>query len=120
MVFLEVTTALGTTTSLGTTTEQSEATTDNVCYCTCPVSKWLYLSTLNLTTDELRIIMKDDLEQLQSILYVDKKETSAYYRSIRSANDERLTAMSAGYVGVVMLCTPIVLFVAIDLTRCFH
>ncbi|XP_063431754.1 hemicentin-1-like [Mytilus trossulus] len=80
----------------------------------CPVYKWGYLKDLNLTLVELKEIMKEELNELKRNLTVDNKNTSSAIRRRISARDDRPSAASFGYFGVVMLATPIVLMVCLD------
>ncbi|VDI71459.1 Hypothetical predicted protein [Mytilus galloprovincialis] len=80
----------------------------------CPVYKWGYLKDLNLTLAELKEIMKDEIIELKGNLTVDNKNTSSAIRRRISARDDRPSAASFGYVGVVMLATPIVLMICLD------
>ncbi|CAG2252535.1 ADAMTS3 [Mytilus edulis] len=80
----------------------------------CPVYKWGYLKDLNLTLAELKEIMKDEIIELKGNLTVDNKNTSSAIRRRISARDDRPSAASFGYFGLVMLAKPIVLMVCLD------
>ncbi|XP_071166998.1 semaphorin-5A-like [Mytilus edulis] len=80
----------------------------------CPVYKWGYLKDLNLSVAELKEIMKEELIELKGNLTVDNKNTSSAIRRRISARDDRPSAASFGYFGVVMLATPMVLMVCLD------
>lgn len=72
------------------------------------------MKDLNLTLAELKEIMKDEIIELKGNLTVDNKNTSSAIRRRISARDDRPSAASFGYVGVVMLATPIVLMICLD------
>ncbi|CAC5376676.1 HMCN [Mytilus coruscus] len=80
----------------------------------CPVYKWGYLKDLNLTKAELKQIMKEEINELKGNLTVDNKNISSAIRRRISARDDRPSAASFGYFGVVMLAIPIVLMICLD------
>lgn len=63
--------------------------------------------------------MKDELNEIKSNLTIDKKNTSAVIRSHTSAQDNRKSAVSMGYMGIALLLIPVVIIVGFDLTRLF-
>lgn len=69
---------------------------------------------LNLTTKEMKIIMKKELEELLANLYVKKKSTNAYQRTLISANDDRKSAARIGSVGVVIIVLGFGLIIIFD------
>ncbi|CAG2233631.1 unnamed protein product [Mytilus edulis] len=69
----------------------------------CPVYKWGHLKELNLTKDDLKEMMKEELNQMKSNLTIDPKNISASIRKRISARDDRPSAASVGYVGVALL-----------------
>ncbi|XP_052099839.1 hemicentin-1-like [Mytilus californianus] len=85
----------------------------------CPVYKWGHLKDLNLTIAELKEIMKEEINELKGNLTVDNKNTSSAIRRRISARDDRPSAASFGYFGVVMLATPFVLMVCLDYNHLF-
>ncbi|CAG2235496.1 unnamed protein product [Mytilus edulis] len=106
-----------TTTTVGDSTQETQ-----VCKCPCsrvPNSKWLYLKNLNLTLDEIRVILTDELENLRKNLTIDKTNTSAYLRTKISAPDNRPSAKSIGAVGVLFLVTIAVLIFGSDIINLF-
>ncbi|XP_052061190.1 uncharacterized protein LOC127701340 [Mytilus californianus] len=106
-----------TTTSVGDSTQENQ-----VCMCPCSRvsnSKWLYLKNLNLTLDEIRVILSDELEDLRKNLTIDKTNTSAYLRTKISAPDNRPSAKSMGAVGGLFLVTIVVLIFGSDTINLF-
>ena len=87
------------------------------CSCDCSEDrlKWAYLSSSNFTRDEIRVLLKDDLEKLRKELKIDSRKTNYYYRTHHSASDNRTSAVSTGVVGVILLCVPIIVIVTTDL-----
>ncbi|VDI23303.1 Hypothetical predicted protein, partial [Mytilus galloprovincialis] len=63
----------------------------------CPVYKWGHLKDLNLTKDDLKEIMKEELDELKSNLTIDSKNVSATISKRISARDDRPSAASVGY-----------------------
>ncbi|CAG2233599.1 HMCN [Mytilus edulis] len=80
----------------------------------CPVYKWGHLKDLNLTKDDLKEIMKEELDDLKSNLILDSKNISATIRKRISARDDRPSAAYVGYVGVVLLLIPLVILISLD------
>lgn len=117
---------IATTESITTTMVTVSATTNStgninqaskVCACPCSVvgeNKWQFLDNLNLTIDEIKILMKDELESLKSNLTVNKKNTSAFLRTKTSAVDNRPVSQSLGAVGVIALILVAVLLMGSD------
>lgn len=82
-------------------------TTTSDCYCSCTLT----LSSSSITNAELQA----KIEQIKTELTVDKKETSSYKRKLTSAPDNRVSAQSIGYVGVIILSIVVGLLVCIDI-----
>ncbi|XP_071146989.1 uncharacterized protein [Mytilus edulis] len=92
--------------------------------CLCPCStnrngKWDFLRGMNLTLDQLREVMKPELDLMKKELSVNKSNTTRMRRSKMTAPDDRVSATSVGYVGVVFICLITVLIVFIDIIGCF-
>ncbi|CAG2204409.1 unnamed protein product [Mytilus edulis] len=92
--------------------------------CLCPCStigknKYDFLRGMNLPRDQLREILKQDLDIIKKELSVNKSNTTRKRRSRISAPDDRISATSVGYVGVVFICFIGVLVVFFDILGCF-
>ncbi|XP_071173009.1 netrin receptor UNC5A-like isoform X1 [Mytilus edulis] len=85
----------------------------------CPVYKWGHLKELNLTQNDLKDIMKDEINEMKNNLTIDSKNISATIRKRISARDDRLSAASVGYVGVALLVIPLVMIIVVDAPRVF-
>lgn len=83
-------------------------TTTSDCYCSCTLT----LSSSSITNAELQA----KIEQIKTELTVDKKKTSSYKRKLTSAPDNRVSARSIGYVGVIILSIVVGLLVCIDIS----
>ncbi|CAG2233600.1 HMCN [Mytilus edulis] len=83
----------------------------------CPVYKWGHLKELNLTKDDLKEVMKDELDEMKSNLTIDSKNMSATIRKRISARDARPSAASVGYVGVALLLIPLLMIISFDVPR---
>ncbi|CAC5426527.1 unnamed protein product [Mytilus coruscus] len=108
--------AIKTTTILG----KSEVTSLE---CLCPCSKvgkdkWNFLRGTNLTLGQLRQILKPELDLMKKELSINKSNTTRMRRSKISAPDDRISAKSVGYVGVVFICLITVIIVFIDMLGC--
>ncbi|CAG2204407.1 unnamed protein product [Mytilus edulis] len=91
--------------------------------CLCPCSQvgksnWGSARGMNLTFEELREMLKPDLDFLKKELGVNKYNTSRMRRSKISAPDDRISATSVGYVGVVFICIITVMIVFLDILGC--
>ncbi|VDI20773.1 Hypothetical predicted protein [Mytilus galloprovincialis] len=92
--------------------------------CLCPCfsiakGKWDFLRGMNLTLDQLREVMKPELDLMKKELSVNKSNTTRMRRSKISAPDDRVSATSVGYVGIVFICLITLLIVFIDIIGCF-
>ncbi|XP_076116914.1 uncharacterized protein LOC143084432 [Mytilus galloprovincialis] len=90
-----------------TTSNVVSGTSSSTCYCPCSAT----VASSSITTEEL----KAKIDKIQTELTVDKKETSSYKRRLTSAPDNRVSAQSIGYVGVVILTIVIGLLIVIDI-----
>jgi hypothetical protein len=54
------------------------------------------------------------IRHFKDILHVDKRKTSNFLRRKITAPDDRVSAMSVGFVGIVLLVLPFVLIVIFD------
>ncbi|CAC5387882.1 unnamed protein product [Mytilus coruscus] len=91
--------------------------------CLCPCSKvakgkWDFFRGMSLTLDQLRELLKPDLDLMKKELSINKSNTSRMRRSKISAPDDRVSATSVGYVGVVFICLITVIIVTIDILGC--
>ncbi|XP_052083478.1 uncharacterized protein LOC127720764 [Mytilus californianus] len=91
--------------------------------CLCPCSKvgkgkWDFLHGMNLTLDQLREILKPELDLMKKELSINKSNTTRMRRSKISAPDDRVSAASVGYVGVVFICLITVIIVFLDMLGC--
>ncbi|CAC5398760.1 HMCN [Mytilus coruscus] len=106
------------------TNDGDECAGDNVTYvhCNiqeCPVYKWGHLKEQNLTKDDLKEMMKEELNEIKSNLTIDSKNISATIRKRISARDDRPSAASVGYVGVALLLIPLVMIIIADASKFF-
>ncbi|CAG2233632.1 unnamed protein product [Mytilus edulis] len=85
----------------------------------CPVYKWGHLKELNLTKDDLKEIMKEELNEMKSNLTIDSTNISASIRKHISARDDRPSAASVGYIGVALLLIPLMIIICFDASKFF-
>ena len=93
--------------SMDTTTAIPESKTDPEqqslkCFCPCNLRKWT-------VSDKEEII-----RHFKDILHVDKRKTSNFLRRKTSAPDDRISAKSVGFVGIIFLVLPFALIVIFD------
>ena len=70
--------------------------------------------------EELRIILKPELTELENRLRVNKTNLSATIRRLTSAKDDRPVARQIGSIGIVFLVFIIGAIIASDLTSIKH
>lgn len=75
------------------------------------------MNGLNLSRDELRLILKTDMDTTRQNLITDAKTTSAFRNKKISASDNRMSSTVMGYFGIAILCVPIILVLFIDALR---
>ncbi|XP_071119850.1 uncharacterized protein [Mytilus edulis] len=109
MISTELLSSQTATSSSGVMTSSNvvSGTSSSTCYCPCSAS----VASSSITTEELQA----KIDKIQTELTVDKKETSSYKRRLTSAPDNRVSAQSIGYVGVVILTIVIGLLIVIDI-----
>ncbi|XP_062573604.1 uncharacterized protein LOC134235488 [Saccostrea cucullata] len=81
--------------------------------CNCPCRT---VHNITYTPEELQ----KKLEQMKAELTIEAKETSKYKRTLISVPDHRPSARGIGSVGILILCTIIILLVAFDFPRAAH
>ena len=93
-------------------TFSSEATTQNRCTCDCSV----YFNSTILTPEEL----ETKLQEIKSILTLEKNSLSSAIRRKISAPDDRPSARSIGAVGVAVLVSVLLAIIAMDIDIFIH
>ena len=79
-------------------------------YFKCPCSKWSHLKDQGYSYDELKEIMKAELDELVKNIAVSKKNTTAAIRLRTSASDKR---SSSRVIGTGFAAVPIVLVILV-------
>ncbi|CAG2232519.1 unnamed protein product [Mytilus edulis] len=90
-----------------TVTEKVTTMTDkgeDMCPCNCDyrakLDYWATQNVTNYTFEELKIILKPELDKLEKELRVDKQNLSAVIRKLTSAHDKRPSARHLGSFGI--------------------
>ncbi|XP_063420138.1 uncharacterized protein LOC134705323 [Mytilus trossulus] len=114
-----------TVTEKGTTSTVTEKVTtmtdkgEEMCPCNCDyrakLDYWATQNVTNYTFEELKIILKPELDKLEKELRVDKHNLSAVLRKLTSAHDKRPSARHLGSFGIVFLIVLCLLIFASDL-----
>lgn len=90
-----------------------------MCPCNCDykakLDYWATQNVTNYTFEELKIILKPELDKLEKELRVDKQNLSAVIRKLTSAHDKRPSARHLGSFGIVFLIVLCLLILASDL-----
>ena len=84
----------------------------------CPCSKlgkWSHLYTMNMTKDELTILLEEELIGIKKNLTIDKKLVTSYRSTKISAADDRLSSKSIGALSIIFMCIPIVFCIISDI-----
>ncbi|XP_076090037.1 uncharacterized protein LOC143062109 isoform X1 [Mytilus galloprovincialis] len=117
----------GTTSTIekGTTSTVTEKVTtmtdkgEEMCPCNCDykakLDYWATQNVTNYTFEELKIILKPELDKLEKELRIDKHNLSAVIRKLTSAHDKRPSARHLGSFGIVFLIVLCLLIFASDL-----
>jgi len=74
----------------------------------------MYLIGINYTLSELKEAMKEDLENLEKRLIIDKRKTSAAIRRRTSARDNRNSSIAIGTVAIIIICFVVFFIIFID------
>lgn len=69
---------------------------------------------MNMTKDELTILLHDELVGIKNNLKIDKKLASSYISTKISAADDRLSSKSIGALSIIFMCIPIVFCIISD------
>jgi hypothetical protein len=95
---------------------QTSVASHSLCWCRCEsrASYWWGYHNNNLTNEEKTAILDVEIRRIRSELLVEKKVLSSYVRARTSVQDERTSAESMGYLGIVLLSTIVGLFVLSD------
>lgn len=98
--------------------EETTPTSTGNCMCSCTTARqmfWWDFYHGNYTVQEKAAILEVERQRLRSELLVNKSSLTSVIRSRTSAKDERPTAKSIGYIGVVLLICICIIFPCIDL-----
>ncbi|XP_052104521.1 uncharacterized protein LOC127737711 [Mytilus californianus] len=110
---------IGEGTSTGITLAITSQNTD-LCPCSCAyrskVDYWASHNVTNMTYDEIVVWLQPKIKELEKTLTVDKSNLSALINKRISMKDDRPSARSIGYIGIVILSVVFVLILFIDVT----
>lgn len=92
--------------------------------CTCPCDGrqniWYNFFNGNLTPEEKNNIIDQEKERIKRELFIDTSELSSHWRRKKSATDNRPAVVSMGLLGVLVLCSVILVIIIGDVTYCCH
>ncbi|XP_063442878.1 uncharacterized protein LOC134723175 [Mytilus trossulus] len=121
LAYTEITTEK-TTANIDPTTPDTD-TDPLACHCPCYLvgqNKWGYLRDLDLSLVQLEKVLKPDLDILQKLLAINKTNTTMNLRTKYSAADDRISAVSIGYVGATIISLVLAFIVVMDLIGFFR
>lgn len=97
------------TTSKGDQQEQTEQTTPiHECRCRCKLVRYT----------NWKVTDKEDIKRdIENTLLVDKRATSAFLKTKISAPDDRISAKTVGFVGIICMVLPLAFIVMLDCVR---
>lgn len=75
------------------------------------------MNGLNLSRDDLILILKSELDAIRQNLIIDAKTTSAFRNRKISAPDYRKSSAMMGYTGVALISVPVLFVLIIDAMR---
>ncbi|XP_071160219.1 uncharacterized protein [Mytilus edulis] len=111
--------AIGEGTSTGITLTVISQNTD-LCPCSCEyrskVDYWASHNVTNMTYDEIVVWLQPKIKELEKTLTVDKSNLSSIINKRISMKDDRPSARSIGYIGIVILSVVFVLILSIDVS----
>lgn len=98
------------------TTVKAESNVNSTCYCPCNTvsNKWDFLSNGTYTIDELKVLLRDNLEELERQVAIDKSQTLSSIYKKRCMEDGRPSSKVMGFFGAIMISIPVVLIVISD------
>ena len=70
--------------------------------------------------DNQNVTLEEKLQEIRTALYVNKKTLSSTKRKLISAGDERPSAASIGYFGMVLLCLVGLVLIVPDIFKALH
>jgi hypothetical protein len=92
----------------------SMASPPYICHCLMPPSKWCSRVHAHTKEKELKMILHD-INELKIYLTVQKKYTSKYMRTKKSAPDARKSSQYIGVTAIIIVCVPVVLVSTSDI-----
>jgi hypothetical protein len=92
----------------------SMASPSYICHCLMPPSKWCSRVHAHTKEKELKMILHD-INELKIYLTVQKKYTSKYMRTKKSAPDARKSSQYIGVTAIIIVCVPVVLVSTSDI-----
>lgn len=107
-------------TAINEETIQDEVSSVAMCPCSCE-----YFDKIEYWSQEANQIkqykeLSQQLEYIENILKMEKKNFTSYLNQKRSADDKRPTARATGYVGAVILVLTFCCIVLLDIARCLN
>jgi hypothetical protein len=75
----------------------------------------MYVADFNLSTEDIVLILHDDVNKLKCSLKIKRKLISKYIRTKVSANDHRKSSQYIGLAAGVVICIPLGLCILSDL-----
>lgn len=104
-------------------TELSTFKTDQTnpqCECPCrslQQNPWSYIYSMNLTLEEIRAELNEELEMLKERIHIDPKKTGRYNSTKTSATDNRWSSRVTGCIGGLVLLIVVGILVMFDVIR---
>ena len=92
----------------------SMASPPYICHCLMPPSKWCSRVHAHTKEKELKMILHN-INELKIYLTVQKKYTSKYMRTKKSAPDARKSSQYIGVTAIIIVCVPVVLVSTSDI-----
>ena len=99
------------------TPDSSTSFTKCSCPCLHTTNPWEYLSTLNLTKEQLLVHLNGHLTKLKNEISVNSKNTSSYKATKLSAGDTRGSSKMMGFIGIVVICLMLFFMISADIMK---
>lgn len=111
-----IATAIPPVQTMTTMTSPGSSIKINNCSCPCNMvsNRWDFLLIETYTIDELKQLLRDNLDELESQVAIDKSQTLLSIYKKRCMDDDRPTSTVIGVFGAVMICIPLMILFFCD------
>lgn len=85
------------------------------CFCPCDQQgKYSGINTTNMSLEELRFVLRREIQHIKQAMSIDKKSSSKFIRTKTSAPDSRKSSCAMGVSAIFFIVIPLVFAVVCD------